>query len=152
MPHSDPAPSPHSVPARRWSWWVKRSAPAAAVALCAWVGWREYDHRAAIREAQAGGYWWEVREPIVLIRADWRAAFHKETWTKSYWSLAVGEGRDLASLRLRPAVLIAWACKDANRDALHGLGNLDLRRCPKLPAAAVAELRTALPKTEIFSN
>jgi hypothetical protein len=27
-----------------------------ALAAIAWVGWREYDYRAAIREAQAAGY------------------------------------------------------------------------------------------------
>jgi Leucine-rich repeat (LRR) protein len=100
-----------------------------ALAATAWVGWRAYDHRAAIREAPAAGCTWQVREPIALIRADWRAAFQKETWTKSYWSLNVGEGRELASLRplllrLRPTVLTAWRCKDANLDALRGLAGL----------------------------
>jgi hypothetical protein len=40
-------------------------------------------------------------------------------------------------------------------DALKGLSGLqvlDLSGCPKLPAAAVAELRAALPKTEIHSD
>jgi hypothetical protein len=194
---------PEDAPRRRG---VLRGLLLLALAATSWVGWREYDHRAAIREAEAAGYWWEVREPIGLIRKDWRAAFHKETWTKSYWSLAVGEGRDLARLRplllrLRPTELIAYESKDANLDAFRGLSGLqhldlrhcialqnvdalksvsglqtlwlfdctalqrvdglkglsglkflDLRRCPKLPATAVAELRAALPKTEIFSN
>jgi hypothetical protein len=100
-----------------------------ALAATAWVGWREYDHRAAIREAEAAGCRWEVREPIALIRADWRAAFQKETWTGSYWQLGVGYGCDLASLRplllrLRPTVLIAPYFKDANLDALKGLTGL----------------------------
>jgi hypothetical protein len=200
-----------------------------ALAATAWVGWRAYDYRAAIREAQAAGYTWEVREPIALIRADWRAAFQKATWTGSYWYLHVGEDRDFASLRplllrLRPTGLSATACKDANLDALKGLTGLQvlhlggctalqnvdalqrlsglttlylgaspalqnvdglkglsglqyldlsgctalqnvdalkslsglqtlhLVECPKLPAAAVAELRAALPKTEIHSD
>jgi hypothetical protein len=40
-------------------------------------------------------------------------------------------------------------------DALKGLSGLHrlfLIGCPKLPAAAVAELRAALPKTEINSD
>ena len=154
-----------------------------ALAATAWVGWRAYDHRAAVREAEAAGYKWEVREPIALIRADWRAAFQKETWTGSYWYLHVGEDRDLASLRplllrLRPTMLIAPGCKDANLDALKGLSGLqyltlygcpalqnvdalkglfglqeiNLIGCPKLPATAVAELRAALPKTGILSD
>jgi hypothetical protein len=177
-----------------------------AIAAIAWVGWRSYDHRAAVREARAAGFTWEVREPIALIRADWRAAFQKETWTGSYRWLDVGSGRDLASLRplllrLRPTWLIAPDCKDANFDALQSLSglqhldlggctalqnldalkglsglqhldlggctalqNLDalkglsglkvlyLTGCTKLPPAAVAELRAALPKTNIHSD
>ena len=146
----DVAPLPPEVAPR--GRWVGRGLLLLALAATAWVGWREFDHRAAIREAEAAGYQWEVRDPVTIMRKDWSAAFSPGTRTRSHWQLDVGSDRDLASLRLRPAVLIAWACKDANRDALHGLGNLDLRRCPKLPAAAVAELRTALPKTEIFSN
>ena len=102
-----------------------------ALASTAWVGWRAYDRRAAIREAQAAGFEWTVREPIALIRADWRAAFQKETWTESYWLLNVGYGHDLASLRplllrLRPTELIALGCQDANLDALQDLTSLRL--------------------------
>ena len=126
MPHSDPAPSPHSVPARRWSWWVKRSAPAAAVALCAWVGWREYDHRAAIREAQAAGWGWESRDPVALIRGNWRAAGKKATWTNHYRRVALPVGTDLATAgprlaRLRPTSLVALRCPDTHLAALGGL-------------------------------
>jgi internalin A len=111
-----------------------------ALAATAWVGWRAYDHRAAIREAEVAGFEWKVREPIALIRADWRAAFQKETWTGSYWSLDVGAGRELASLRplllrLRPTALTAPACQDANLDALKGLSGLkglDLSGCTAL--------------------
>jgi hypothetical protein len=237
--------------APRGRWWL-RGLLLLALAATAWVGWRAYDHRAAIREAEAAGCMWSVREPIGLIRKDWRAAFQKDTWTVSYWHLDVGWGRDLASLRplllrLRPTRLSAPYFKDANLDALKGLSglqglaligctalqnvdalkglsglhslnlngcpalqnvdtlkglsglkNLDLRGCtalqnldalkglsglqhlylsgctalqnvdalkglsglqvlyltgcPKLPAAAVAELRAALPKTAIHSD
>ena len=200
-----------------------------ALASTAWVGWRAYDRRAAVREARAAGCTWTVREPIALIRADWRAAFQKDTWTGSYWCLSVGKGCDLARLRplllrLRPTTLLVQRAKDANLDALQGLSGLkrlalsgcpalqnvdalkglhrlqildligcpvlqnvdglkglsglqnlilygcpslqnvdglkgltvlqtlDLRDCPKLPAAAVAALRAALPKTEIHSD
>jgi hypothetical protein len=155
---NDFAPLPPEVAPR--GRWVGRGLVLLAIAAIAWVGWREFDHRAAIREARAAGYTWKVREPIALIRADWRAAFRKETWTESYRHLNVGEGRDLASLRplllrLRPTVLIANHCKDANLDALKGLSGLQtlfLYGCTKLPPAAVAELRAALPKTAIVSD
>ncbi|MCE9610048.1 MAG: hypothetical protein K8R23_07545 [Chthoniobacter sp.] len=135
---NDVAPlSPEVVPRGRW---VGRGLLLLALAATAWVGWREYDHRAAIREAEAAGYEWEVREPIGLIRADWNAAFRKETWTEGYWRLDVGKDRDLASLRplllrLRPTELFAPACKDANLDALQGLSDLKelyLFGCPAL--------------------
>ena len=112
--------------------WVGRGLLLLALAATAWVGWtgwHEYDRRAAIREARAAGYYLDVREPIALIRADWGAAFQKETWTESYWRLFVGKSCDLARLRplllrLRPTVLIAAGCKDANLDALQGLTSL----------------------------
>ena len=124
---NDVAPLPPEVAPR--GRWVGRGLLLLALAATAWVGWREYDHRAAVREAQAAGCRWNVREPITLIRADWRAAFQKKTWTESYWQLDVGRDRDLASLRplllrLRPTVLRAPASKDANLDALQGLSGV----------------------------
>ncbi|MCE9610050.1 MAG: hypothetical protein K8R23_07555 [Chthoniobacter sp.] len=124
---NDVAPLPPEV-APRGRWWL-RGLLLLALAATAWVGWREYDHRAAISEAWAAGYGWTVREPIALIRADWHAAFQKETWTWNYRRLYVGPGRDLASLRpllcrLRPTDLTAYERKDANLDALKGLSGL----------------------------
>jgi hypothetical protein len=230
---NDVAPLPPEV-APRGRWWL-RGLLLLALAATAWVGWREYDHRAAIREARAAGFYG-----------------HSEDAIRRDSTLDVGEGRDLARLRplllrLRPTVMSAPACKDTNLDAFHGLSGLrnlslvgctslqnvdalqglsglkalnlsdctslqnvdglqglsglqtldlrrcaslqnadglkglsglqilDLRRCtalqnvdglkglsglkelnlracPKLPAAAVAELRAALPTTEIISD
>ena len=134
---NDLPPAPPDAPRPRW---VLRALLLLTLAAPAWLGRREYDHRAAVREARAAGYEWTVREPIALIRADWHAAFSKETWTESYWYLDVGAGRDLASLRplllrLRPTVLIAPASKDANLDALKdlsGLHELGLSDCTTL--------------------
>ena len=76
---------------------------------------------------------------------------------------------------LRPTELVAWGCKDENVDALKGLTalqmldlryctalqnvdalkgltglqDLNLRGCEKIPAAALRELRAALPNTDI---
>ncbi|MCE9610049.1 MAG: hypothetical protein K8R23_07550 [Chthoniobacter sp.] len=135
---NDVAPlSPEVAPRGRG---VGRGLLLLALAATAWVGWREFDRRAAIREARAAGCTWQVSEPIALIRADWHAALRKETWTKSFWQLDVGRGRDLASirpllLRLRPTALFAWESKDANLDALQGLSGikyLDLHDCNAL--------------------
>jgi len=135
---NDVAPLPPEVAPR--GRWVGRGLLLLALAATAWVGWRAYDHRAAIREAEAAGYSWKVREPIALIRADWRAAFQKKTWTERYRRLVVGEDHDLTSLRplllrLRPTALTAPYWKDANLDALKdlsGLQSLDLSLCRAL--------------------
>ena len=137
---NDPLPSrPRGRRGPHPGWWLLLL----ALAACGWAGWREYDHRAAIRETEAAGFVWEVREPFILIRADWRAAFHKATWTGNYRSLSVGAGRDLASLRplllrLRPTTLSGRAFKDANLDTLQGLTGLqtlDLSYSPTLQNA-----------------
>ena len=124
---NDVAPLPPEVAPR--GRWVGRGLLLLALAATAWVGWREFDHRAAIRDAEAAGCTWEVRDPVTLIRKDWREALSPGTWTRSYWSLNVGVDRDLGRLRplllrLRPTVLIAPACKDANLDAVQGLTGL----------------------------
>ena len=121
------APLPAAPRPRRFrspGWWLLLLALAATV----WLGWREYDHRAAVREAEAE-FEWRAIEPIPLIRANWRAAFRKATWTETYRRLYVGGDRDLARLRplllrLRPTWLSALACTDANLDALKGLSSL----------------------------
>ena len=129
--------------ARRWrrfwhpGWWLL----ALALAGCAWLGWREYDFRCAIREAKAAGFWWESREPFDAIRKDWRAAFHKETWTERYRMVILPDGTDLAAARplltrLQPTVLVAPGCPNAHLDALRGipaLRGLDLSGCTGLP-------------------
>ena len=106
----------------------------------AWSGWREYDHRAAVREAQATGFEWRELTPSDVIRKDWRAAFRKETWSGSLRELDLGKVPTLTSvrpllLRLRPTILIAHGCKDADLQALTGLSSLqkvDLWYCPSL--------------------
>ena len=73
-------------PAPRWRrllrprWWLT----ALLLAACAWSVWREYDYRAAIREAKTAGFTWKTREPFDAIRGDWRAAFRKATWTDGH--------------------------------------------------------------------
>ena len=119
----------HSVPARRWLWWVKRIALAAVVALCAWEGWRAYDQGTAIREAQTAGWKLFGLDPIMAILVDWRAAGRKETWTVHCLRVEIPSGTDLAAARpllarLRPAILIAARCPNPNLDALYSLPTL----------------------------
>ena len=98
-------------------------------ALPAWAGWREYDYRAAAREASAAGYRLKSREPLGLILADWHAALKKETWTDRYRALNLQDSSDLARARslirsLRPTDLVADQCPNTDLKSLQGLNTL----------------------------
>ena len=120
-------------PAARWRrlrhprWWLA----AFLLAACAWAAWREYDYRAAIREAQAAGFWWTSREPFDLISEDWRAAFHEQTWTYRYRNLGLKNVPDLAQVRnllhrLRPTGLDVSGFQNVDLDALRELSELEM--------------------------
>lgn len=120
-----PMSSKTSPPRRRWhvGWWMLGF----ALVACAWAGWREYDFRAAIREAKAAGWQWETRDPVTLILADWRAVGRKETWTFHYRRVVhLPEGTNLAVARpllarLRPTYLFAEGCPNPDLNAFRGL-------------------------------
>jgi hypothetical protein len=122
---NDDLPTP---PARRGVWWVLGWAMlVAVVAACGWTGWREYDYRAAGREARAAGFGFVETTPWAAIRADWHAALRLATWTKHQRVLELPEGTDLAPLRplllrLDPTFLRAVRCR--HPDALRGLTRL----------------------------
>ena len=124
----------------------------------AWSGWREYDHRAAVREARAAGFEWREVTPSAVIRKDWRAAFRKETWGGSLRELDLGKVPTLTSVRpllrrLRPTVLFAHGCKDADLQALNGLSSLQkvsLWYCPSLQNLDGTETLSALRNLDIF--
>ncbi len=123
---NDDLPTP---PARRGAWRVLGWAMlVAGVAAFGWSGWREYDHRAAVREARAAGFVFEEsRTPLPAIRADWQAALRPATWTERERMLFLPDGTDLAPLRplllrLDPTFLGAVRCHHV--DALRGLTRL----------------------------
>jgi hypothetical protein len=146
---------PPTPPERaRPRWWL-RGLLLLAVASTAWLGWRESDRRAAIREAQAAGCFWGSEDAIDRIRADWRAAFALKTWTQPERTLTVNcfggpvpdaplsSANNLASLRplllrLRPTKLYAYDITDTNLEALRGLA--DLRVLYLLPRAPLQSL------------
>jgi len=64
-----------------------------------WNAWRAYDFRCAVREAEELGFQVTGSEtPLDLIRADWHAAFERETWfgreRELYRPLNLGSERD----------------------------------------------------------
>ncbi|MCE9610521.1 MAG: hypothetical protein K8R23_10040 [Chthoniobacter sp.] len=114
----------------RLRWWrvLGWGLVVALVAVGGWSGWREYDYRAAVREARAAGFGFrESPTPLDAIREDWRAAFRRATWTEHRRELDLPEGTDLAPLRpllvrLDPTALTAHRCR--HLDAVRGLTRL----------------------------
>lgn len=51
-----------------------------SVAGCGYLGWREYDYRAAVREAEDESLTYYRSNPFDAIRKDWRASFRFATW------------------------------------------------------------------------
>ncbi|MCE9609080.1 MAG: hypothetical protein K8R23_02515 [Chthoniobacter sp.] len=121
----DVAPLPPEVAPR--GRWVGRGLLLLALAACGWSGWREYDYRAAVREARAAGF--VIMDPTALgvIRADWHAVLRLATWSAHERQLFLGEGADLAPLRpllLRLDPTHLWAPRCRHLDGLHGLTRL----------------------------
>ena len=57
------------------------------------IGWRAYDFRRAVREAEAAGFDFQQSPgPVALIRADWHAAFRGATWFERERTLSLPRG------------------------------------------------------------
>ena len=126
------------------------------IATLGWVAWRQYDFRAAVREAKAAGLDFKMSDnPFAVIRKDWRAAFRKATWTDHQRELAIPYGTDLAPLksliyRLRPTKLAAERCE--NVDALRKLTSLEelhLSPCFSLKDVDVLKGLTRLQRLDL---
>src|SRR5690349_20069233 len=95
-------PAPRPVRRRR----ITLALLTASLALAAWLGYREYDYRAAIRELEAGAnqlplpfpkssgraipslsFTWEG--PVERIQKDWRVAFSKAAWAPGERRLSI---------------------------------------------------------------
>ena len=80
-------------PPPRRKWHLQRWLLLLAAGFLAYGGWTQYAFRAALKEARAMG--WEVAytDPSEEIRADWKAAFKKETWLDgvTYVDIDTGE-------------------------------------------------------------
>ena len=76
-------------PPPRRKWHLQRWLLLLAAGFLAYAGWTQYAFRAALKEARAMG--WEVSytDPSAEIRADWKAAFKKETWLDGVTDLVI---------------------------------------------------------------
>jgi hypothetical protein len=54
-----------------------------------WMSWREYDFRAAIRQAREANITFSHDDPFETIRDDWRTAFQSATWNDGKHWLAL---------------------------------------------------------------
>ena len=68
------------TPSPRRKWHLQRWLLLLAAGFLAYGGWTTYAFRAALKEARALGWYVEYTDPSEEIRADWKAAFKKETW------------------------------------------------------------------------
>ncbi len=66
-------------PPRR-NWHFNRWLIVFIVAMLGWSGWRAYAFRSALAEARALEWGVGYTDPVETIRADWKAAFKKDTW------------------------------------------------------------------------
>jgi Leucine-rich repeat (LRR) protein len=157
-------------------WWIL----ALFLSFTGYYTWREYDYQQAISEAKEAGFEWKSRDPFSLIRQDWRAALHKETWStrdrildlRSNPSAMLREhgdydepgcefklSKDLIH-RLRPSHLIIASCK--NLDAIKGysgLRSLTVYNCDDVDAMKgltelqeLALMGTMVPSEELLKS
>ena len=71
--------NPATEPRRKWH--LLRWTFVAFVVVFGWGGWRHYDFQKAVKEAEERRWAFLYNDPVAMIRADWRAAFRKETWS-----------------------------------------------------------------------
>jgi len=94
-----------------------------------WQMWKLNAYNNAVREAKEAGFKWECDDTLSLIKQDWHNALKKETWGEHPRQLWMGDVPDLGRYRemlhhLRPTLLVASGCEDANVDAIKGLSAL----------------------------
>lgn len=143
------------APKSRWRIWRQGLwLVVISVAGCGYLGWREYDYRAAVREAEDESLTYYRSNPFDAIRKDWRASFRFATWADRQRMLIIRDGyrtltdeerenardalNDLACFRdlidrLRPTSLSTTRFEHMDGiKGLSGLQALDLSGCISL--------------------
>ena len=158
-------------PPRR-NWHLTRWLLVLIIATLGWSGWRAYALRSALAEAKALGWTVEYTEPFETIRADWKAAFKKETWLDGVkeviiWrresfeqhfaivhrlnpkALHIGEAATLRDLSaLKPLTRLQWV----TLYRFTGLTNVDgLKNFPALQQVSLDEC-TGLTNVDALKN
>jgi hypothetical protein len=130
---------PATEPRRKWH--LLRWTFVVFAIVVGWGGWRHYDFRQAVKEAEERGWEFTYNDPVVMIRADWRAAFRKGTWNGTRRDLFIRTGavseRDFDMVRrLKPKQLLSYPrfpWRDLSQiEGLSNLTGLGLGDCPTL--------------------
>ncbi len=111
MTPEPPAPTPRLK--RRYLRWLG----VLLLGYFAYAGWKAYDYRAAVKEAEALGWTITNTSPFDDIKKHWRAAFRGETWTQIQRNLEINgpkgfTGHESLLLRLNPQALAIFHCHD----------------------------------------
>ena len=130
---------PATEPRRKWH--LLRWTFVVFAIVVGWGGWRHYDFRQAVKEAKERGWGFKYDDPADVIRADWRAAFRKETWSGTERDLSIHTGtvseRDFDLIRrLKPkqlSITATFPWRDLSElEGLLTLTELRLLHCPEL--------------------
>ena len=149
MTPEPPTPTPRRT--RRFFLWLG----VLLLVFSAWRGWKEYDYRAAVKEAKALGWRFTETSPLDDIKKDWHAAFRMETWAKSRRSLWIGDtngfnGHDALVLRLNPQEIFADDClKSVNLSYLKHLPDLRILMIRNFPEMTDANMDQMGELTEL---
>ena len=149
---------PTDPPLRR-KWNITRWLVVLAVLGLGWSGWRVYAFRSALAEAKALGWEVEHTDPVETIRANWKAAFEKETWLDGVTEVDIPtseafEQNIVIVHRLNPKVLeIDNAATLRDLSALKNLSALRVLRvrpCTGLTDIHMLELLPSLQTVVLF--
>lgn len=121
----EPPAKPRRLRLGKLRWWVL----VLILAGGCYQWWRINDYENAVWEAKLAGFSYYSVDPITVIRADWRNALHKETWSANQRLLDLEKIPDLARYRdlihrLRPTHLHAFHIGDESLEVLKGLTSL----------------------------
>ena len=128
-------------PPPRRNWHLKRWFTVLVIAVFAWSGWRVYDHRSAVKEAEVLGWSVYYTDPAKEIQAKWENAFRKKTWTDGVIGVLIPTSTDFDQHigivpRLNPKSLrfyVASTLRDLSFvGSLERLETLQLDACHRL--------------------
>ena len=111
------------------------------LSILGWYGWKAYDFRQAVTEAEALGWRFDYEAFDTRIRKDWKNAFRKGTWADAHRWLLITKSDQLESHfdvvhRLEPNHLeIAHSLHHGDLSGLKSLSSLSslwLMDCPNL--------------------